>query len=287
MEQGADKRGYLLEDYRLFHLNDAQGTKVDYHYHEFCKLLLLRSGSGGYMVEGQRYTLESGDVVLIPSRCVHRPEFESGRQYERTIIYIDPDFLHRNSLAGCDLLDLFQDPGNYVLRPDSHASKRIFSLVDQLEKELASDGYGRQILCNTSLLRLLVFLGRALENSGIYPQMPAEQATGRILEIQRYIDAHLEEDLSIDSLAEQFFISKYHMMRQFRKETGVPIHTYITDRRLFLATDRIRQGMSATDACFRSGFRSYSSFIRGYAKRFGTTPTGRADRAVQREETYE
>lgn len=287
MEQSADKRGYLLEDYRLFHLNDAQGTKVDYHYHEFCKLLLLRSGSGGYMVEGQRYTLESGDVILIPSRCVHRPEFESGRQYERTIIYIDPDFLHRNSLVGCDLLDLFQDPGNYVLRPDSHASKRIFSLVDQLEKELASDGYGRQILCNTSLLRLLVFLGRALENSGIYPQMPAEQATGRILEIQRYIDAHLEEDLSIDSLAEQFFISKYHMMRQFRKETGVPIHTYITDRRLFLATDRIRQGMSATDACFRSGFRSYSSFIRGYAKRFGTTPTGRADRAVQREETYE
>ena len=157
MEHSADKRGYLLEDYRLFHLNDAQGTKVDYHYHEFCKLLLLRSGSGGYMVEGQRYALESGDVVLIPSRCVHRPEFESGRQYERTIIYIDPNFLCRNSLVGCDFLELFQDPGNYVLRPDSHASKRIFSLVDQLEKELASNGYGRQILCNTSLLRLLVF----------------------------------------------------------------------------------------------------------------------------------
>lgn len=287
MEHSADKRGYLLEDYRLFHLNDAQGTKVDYHYHEFCKLLLLRSGSGGYMVEGQRYALESGDVVLIPSRCVHRPEFESGRQYERTIIYIDPDFLYRNSLAGCDLLDLFQDPGNYVLRPDSHASKRIFSLVDQLEKELASNGYGRQILCNTSLLRLLVFLGRALENSGIYPQVSAEQVSGRMLDIQRYIDAHLEEDLSIESIAEQFFISKYHMMRQFRKETGVPIHTYITDRRLFLARDRLRQGMSATDTCFRSGFRSYSSFTRAYAKRFGTTPTGRTDRAVKREETYE
>ena len=287
MEHSADKRGYLLEDYRLFHLNDVQGTKVAYHYHEFCKLLLLRSGSGDYTVEGQRYRLEAGDVVLIPSRCVHRPEFESGRQYERTIIYISPDYLSRNSLVGCDLRELFQDSGNRVLRPDSHTSKRLLALVDQLERELASEGYGQQILCNTSLLRLLVFLGRALENAGIYPQVPAEQAKGRMLDIQRYIDAHLEEDLSIESLAEQFFISKYHMMRQFRKETGVPIHTYISDRRLFLARDRIRQGMSATDSCFRSGFRSYSSFTRAYAKRFGTTPTGRADQSVKREETYE
>ena len=287
MEHSADKRGYLLEDYRLFHLNDAQGTKVEYHYHEFCKLLLLRSGSGGYTVEGQRYWLEAGDIVVIPSRCVHRPEFESGRQYERTIIYIDPEYLRRNSVAGCDLQELFQNSGIFVLRPDSHTSKRFFSLADQLEKELASEGYGRQILCNTSLLRLLVFLGRALENAGIYPQVPAEQASGRMLDIQRYIDAHLEEDMSIEFLAEQFFISKYHMMRQFRKETGVPIHTYISDRRLFLARDRIRQGMSATDSCFRSGFRSYSSFTRAYAKRFGTTPTGCADRSVKREETYE
>jgi AraC-like DNA-binding protein len=45
--------------------------------------------------------------------------------------------------------------------------------------------------------------------------------------------------------------------------------------------------MSATDACFRSGWRSYSSFTRAYGKRFGSTPTGRRDTAVLAEETYE
>ncbi len=50
MDNGYEKRGYLLEDFRLFHLQDAQGTKIDFHYHEFCKLLLLRSGAGGYNV---------------------------------------------------------------------------------------------------------------------------------------------------------------------------------------------------------------------------------------------
>ena len=50
-----EKRGYLLENFRLFHLKDREGAKVEYHYHEFCKLLMLRSGSGGYTVDGKRY----------------------------------------------------------------------------------------------------------------------------------------------------------------------------------------------------------------------------------------
>lgn len=65
MDEAYEKRGYLLEDFRLFHLRDSRGTKVDSHYHEFCKLLMLISGSGGYVVEGRRYLLQPGDLVLI------------------------------------------------------------------------------------------------------------------------------------------------------------------------------------------------------------------------------
>ena len=50
MDENYEKRGYLLEDFRLFHLKDDRGTKVDYHYHEFCKIVLLLSGSGSYTV---------------------------------------------------------------------------------------------------------------------------------------------------------------------------------------------------------------------------------------------
>ena len=40
------KRGYLLENFRLFHLKSRGGSPVEYHYHEFCKILLLVQGSG-------------------------------------------------------------------------------------------------------------------------------------------------------------------------------------------------------------------------------------------------
>ncbi|MBQ7084006.1 MAG: AraC family ligand binding domain-containing protein, partial [Anaerotignum sp.] len=114
MEKNYEKRGYLLDDFRLFHLKDREGTNVDYHYHEFCKLLMLRSGSGGYTVDGQRYSLDTGDIVLIGSGCVHRPEFEHGLLYERVIIYISPAFLQQHSVSDCQLEEIFNGEHGHV-----------------------------------------------------------------------------------------------------------------------------------------------------------------------------
>lgn len=287
MEQNYEKRGYLLEDFRLFHLQDAQGTKVDFHYHEFCKLLLLRSGSGGYSVEGQRYALMSGDIVLIGRRCVHRPEFEKGVPYERTIIYISPEFLQQQSVTDCDLMDCFSGERGHVLRLSESQRRKLFALADDLEQELSGDSYGRVILSNGLLLRLLVEIGRNLQHLDGELPSPIQPHSSRVLEILRYLDAHLTEDITIDELAEQFYLSKYHMMRLFRRETGDSIHSYLSHRRLLYARDLISQGVSATEACFRCGWHSYSSFTRAYSKRFGTTPTGRNDIASLADETYE
>ena len=283
MENNYEKRGYLLDDFRLFHLKDKEGTNIDYHYHEFCKLLMLRSGSGGYTVEGHRYSLETGDIVLIGKHCVHRPEFEHGLLYERVIIYISPEFLQQQSTPDCPLEEIFNGANGHVLHlntPDA-----LWSISDRLEKELAEDKYGRIIVSNGLLLRLLIEIARNMQDPNAAFSTPIAPTDSRILEILRYIDAHLTEDLSIDILAEEFYISKYHMMRLFKQETGRSIHDYLQERRLLHARDLIRQGVSATDSCFQSGFRSYSSFTRAYAKHFGTTPTGR--KGAPAEETYE
>ena len=51
MNDQIEKRGYLLEDFRLFHLGGAPSSDIDLHYHEFHKIFILISGSGGYTVE--------------------------------------------------------------------------------------------------------------------------------------------------------------------------------------------------------------------------------------------
>ena len=177
-------------------------------------------------------------------------------------------------------------PG-HVLRPGEPERKRLFALAENLERELAGEDYGRELLCHAALLQLLVGIGRELRRSDAPRPGTVTPGNERVVAIVRYLDRHLTEDISIEELAERFYLSKYHMMRLFRRETGATIHGYLTERRLMLARELMKGGMSATDACFRAGFRSYCSFTRAYGKRFGSTPTGRRDAAALVEETYE
>lgn len=287
MNEKYAKKGYLLEDFRLFHLKDDRETKVDYHYHEFYKLLFFLSGKGSYFVEGKRYVLAPGDVVLIGKQCVHRPEFDTSTSCERIILYISPEFLEQESSGACQLADCFSQKYDHVLRPNEKIRQQLFSILTDMEQELSSNRYGREIFSTGMLLHLLVEIARSIFHKEVQKPAPMHPKSKRMQDLMTYLDTHLTEDLNIDALAEKFYISRFHMMRRFREETGTTIHSYISDRRLMLARDFINQGMPATDACFRCGFGSYSSFSRAYGKFFGTTPTGRTVFSSIMEETYE
>ena len=281
------KRGFLLENFRLFHLKSRGGTQVEYHYHEFCKILLLLQGSGGYYVDGQRYLLQPGDIVLLDAHSIHRPELDGEVPYERIILYISPEYLQRQSTVDCNLRSVFSGEKGHVLRLAGEQSPKIFRLAAQLERDLEGEAFGREILSNADLLRLLVELGRNRENPSVSGPGPVMPRSDRIVEILRYIDQHLSEDLDAEIIAKAFFISKYHMMRQFRRETGTTVHLYITQKRLVKARELMDSGMRATEACYRCGWRSYSSFTRAYGKHLGTTPTGRMDTQQAREADFE
>ena len=287
MNQSYAKKGYLLEDFRLFHLKDQGETKVDYHYHEFYKLLFFISGSGEYVVEGKRYSLLPGDIVLIGNHCVHRPEFSPNIPCERMILYISPEFLHRESSATYNLTECFSKEYDHVLRPTDSIRKSLFTRLVNIEKELSSTHYGKEILSNGLLLCLMVEIARSIRHKEVQKPEPMLPKSKRMLDMVQYLDAHLTEDLNIDLLADKFFISRYHLMRRFREETGTTIHAYLSDRRLMLARDLIIQGSPTTEACFQCGFGSYSSFSRAYGKFFGTTPTGRELADSLLEETFE
>jgi AraC-like DNA-binding protein len=281
-----EKRGYLLENFRLFHLRSQGAAKVDFHYHEFCKLLFLVSGQGSYYIDGQHYLLHSGDVVLVGSHSIHKPEMEENALYERIILYVSPAYLQQLSTADCDLSALFSGQASHVLRPQEQQRKLLFRLAAELERDLSQEGFGRELLSSAGLTRLLVELGRILAGGSDQssPRMPHSR---RNFEIMQYLDSHLSEDMDIDQLAEHFFVSKFFMMRSFREETGSTIYGYLTHKRLMMARRHMESGASATEACYACGFRSYSSFSRAYSKYFGTTPTGRVDSAEERDESYE
>jgi len=104
--------------------------------------------------------------------------------------------------------------------------------------------------------------------------LPTQEANDKILSVLTYMNEHLTDNLSIDFLAEKFFVSKYYLMHSFKKETGYTIGNYLNIKRLRYARELIQNGMQVSQACYECGFRNYSTFSRAYKKHFGEAPTG-------------
>lgn len=270
MEQNYVQRGYLHEDFRLFHLRGAMEESVDWHYHTFHKIIEFLGGESGYGVEGKQYLLQPGDLVLVPQGCIHRPEAEPNAPYERRILYLSPEFLRRAG-GSCDLavcFDRAREEFRFVVHPADGTGGGQLTALEHAERE---DAFGRELLAQSLLFQFLIGLNRAMADDLLQYAKPA--AYDRKIEaILRYLSEHLTEPVSIDDLAARFFVSKYHMMRQFRAQTGYTIHGYLTSKRLMFARAMIAAGTPVLQASEESGFGDYSAFLRAYRKQFGAAP---------------
>lgn len=270
MEQNYVQRGYLHEDFRLFHLRGAMEESVDWHYHTFHKIIEFLGGESGYGVEGKQYLLQPGDLVLVPQGCIHRPEAEPNAPYERRILYLSPEFLRRAG-GSCDLAACFdraREEFRFVVHPADGTGGAQLAALEHAERE---DAFGRELLAQSLLFQFLIGLNRAMADDLLQYAKPAAYDQ-KIESMLRYLSEHLTEPVSIDDLAARFFVSKYHMMRQFRAQTGYTIHGYLTGKRLMFARAMIAAGTPVLQASEESGFGDYSAFLRAYRKQFGAAP---------------
>ena len=268
------ERGYLLENYRLFHLASPLNEEVDFHYHTFHKIVIPLKGALSYMIEGRHYRLEAFDIALVGRGCVHKPE--TAESNERVLIYRSSDFLREKSTDECDLEMCYKvahDRGIHILRLNSAQRKRLSKLIADLENLTKSREYGNQYMRDTVFYQLMIELACfSLKQQECTVDTVFDEKTVQVL---RYINDNITENLSIDHLADRFYISKFHMMRKFKVETGYTVHAYISNKRLLMSQQLIEQGISPTDACFRCGFRDYSVYSKAYKKMFGVSPAKR------------
>ena len=271
----APRQGYLSGDYRLFHLTDRGPRDYEPHYHDFCKILLLISGSVDYIVEGRTYELLPGDMVLVNRGEIHCPHVKGDQDYERVILYLSPAFLQEFSLP--DPLDQCFRTAQYrhssVLRPGDVDRASLLATLKALERAIdRPEEFAGPLYSRVLLLEFLIFLNRAaLDTQTAYLHTGAMDY--RVSGLISYINEHLGEELSIDRLSKECCLSPYHMMRLFRQETGCTIGNYIAQKRLAFARELIISGReSATSACFAAGFSNYSTFLRAYKRQFGSTP---------------
>lgn len=266
----SEKKGYLNEEFRLFHIKDQTGQEFSYHYHDFHKVVIFLSGKVTYHIEGKAYHLKPWDILLVSRHAIHKSEIDASVPYERFILWI------KNDIPNKQLLQCFQkasDRSYNLVRLNSSLQEKLKDVLFELEASARLEAFGKDILTQALFQEFMVYLNRIfLEKQYIFDKK-SYSYDSQIANILKYINHHLGEDLSVDALASRHYISKYHLMRKFKEETGYTLHNYVINKRLLQARTLISEGTPILKAAHESGFAEYSTFSRAYRKQFGKAPS--------------
>jgi len=270
------RRGYLNEDFRLFHIRDQVELELGYHYHEFDKIVVFLEGNVTYVVEGKAYFLKPWDVLLVPHNQIHRPIVDPAVPYERITLWVDAEYLSQNSLSGDDLRQCFslaRERSFSLIRPDNPSRIDLMKKLSTVESAMKSSEFGHELVARTNFLQFMVDVNRIALGDSTNMNSEAFSSDPKLEEIISYINANLDADLSLDALASKFYISKSYLMHRFKELTGCSAHRYVQQKRLMWAADMIREGIPVVEAGQKCGFGDYSAFLRAFKKLFGVTPS--------------
>ena len=271
-----NKVGYLNDNFKIFHIRDKKDIKFEYHHHDFSKIVILIDGDLTYYIEGKAYILKPWDILFVNKNEIHKPVVNPDKYYERIVIWLNPDFMAKYAQGNNDLLKCFEVAikNNYnLLRLNMKSIEIIKNLIQDIQNCNNSNEFGSEILKESLFVQLMVLMNRLFLNSDKNRDIEDIQYDKTIEGVLNYINSNLENDLSIDTIASEFFISKYYLMRKFKNQIGSSIHNYVVQKRLILARSLISNGLSMNSVCSRCGFNDYSSFVRAFKKVYGVSPS--------------
>lgn len=262
--------------FEVFHYRDAKFEGVPVHQHDFYEVYYFIGGNVEYSVEGRTYELKSGDLLLINPLELHQPRIAPDQQdYERIVLWINKNYLselcfNKTSLTRC--FDSSIPDHTNLLRPTKIQQTYISAMLTELINESKNDSYAVEIASEAILLRFLVELNR-LTISSESAEKKEEGSSSIIPDVLEYINKHFCEKLTLNSIANEFFVSKYYLSHAFNSAVGTSVHRYIVLKRLIHAKQMLLSGIRSTTAAENCGFNDYAGFYRAFTAEYGVTPT--------------
>jgi AraC-like DNA-binding protein len=261
--------------FEVFHYRDETMQEVALHHHDFYEIYFFISGNVSYNIESRSYRLSPGDILLISPHELHQPIFSPEKQnYERIVLWLNAGFMQQFGVFDQDLRSCFdvQNPEHTnLIRPDGVTRELVNYLVQQLLREQDSEDFAAELYCLSLLTQLLVMVNRSALRAGKEPEA-RDNADTTVYRILTYINEHYNEELNLDFLANKFFISKYHLSREFGRVVGTSVHRYILQKRLIMARQMMASGRPTSEVYQHCGFGDYSNFYRAFRKEYQISP---------------
>lgn len=262
-------------DYEIFYYSDTKPGDISIHQHEYYEFYYFLGGNVRYQVDNQLYTLSQGDFLLFPPGLSHRPIFmDDSIAYQRLVLWISQDFFDSLLQLSPDFGYAFQAVSTrrqYHFHADHVPGQEIQGRLIDLLEEIHSNNTFHETTAQLMIASFLMHTNRLVYNT--FHQISPSYENALYLNLCDYINNHLSDDLSLETLASFFYVSKYHIAHIFKDNMGISLHQYILKKRLQASKNGILSGTPFNQLIYQYGFHDYTSFYRAFKKEFGLSPT--------------
>ena len=248
------------------------------HFHSFFEMMIPLCDEADHLIEGNLYHIRLNDIVLLAPTVLHKSSYLKGKPSKRIIIqFMFPDQKFGIPELYKELLQIFyNNPPIFRFNPED--TRKLFGILNEIflfsRKPDFTGTTTDNFYIHTKFQEFLYTLF-SMKDRNIYKNETVNNAIERkMYSIASYIHTHYQQELSLESLAEHFYISPGYLSHQFKIVTGFTIVQYIQMTRIKNVQSRlISTDEKITDVALSCGFSSFSQFNRIFKKITGISPS--------------
>lgn len=222
---------------------------------------VVLDGNGSVSYENKKYSISAGDCVWLD--CTRPYSHESSADNPWSLMWV-----HFNGILADSYYDNFIEHGHAFLFRPRNISLFTDALTQLYQTQLQKSSM-MELMSNkyiTDIITLCFTENRSThEGESSIPE--------KLIEIHSYLEEHHQQKISLEKLSEQFFISKFHLSREYKKTYGITLLNDLTAKRISHAKSMLRFGNESIEAIALScGFQDSGYFIKVFRKSENMTP---------------
>lgn len=277
-EDGYSIRVNRQGDPLFYHFDyDTRSAEVNMqfqHFHTFYELCVTLCPDTQHVLQGKPYSMQMFDIICIPSSVLHMTHYPEGAPCKRLIIRFNlPPSVNGLGDEYAELLTLFyQETPIFRFAPE--IQQKLYQQLNDIFLLGRKKDPMRDLMIHIRFVEFLTLLYQNRAHNLYANETAMTPTEKKMYAVAGYIHAHYAEELSLDMLAQKFFISSCYLSHQFKAVMGFTLTDYIQMTKVRSVQALLEDAkIPITEAAMACGFNSFSQFNRAFRKHIGMSPS--------------
>ena len=233
------------------------------HSHNTLSFGFVEKGSSKIICRPLEFNMSGDQVIMIPPDTIHLCQPEEPAKFTFRILYLDPEWI--KATFGIETHAV--SPATATLSGEDKRQKKLF--FDAFET--LRDRPGDRMRAETKTIFFLEhLLFRTFRLDTLGDTSPPDKRG--MEKVKNFLDREFTRDIQLDDLETLTGMSRFSILRQFKKHWQLPPHAYVINKRILLAKQMLRKGSRVADTAVACGFFDQSHFVKTFKNFVGVNP---------------